>query len=310
MKKYKLALALGGGGTRGIAHIGVLKVLERENIEFDLIVGTSMGAIVGAMYSQLKNADKLESKVLDFLDEFLKGKQWIKIMDKEYREDKRSLLAELSIYIQRRILGLKALTKISLEHKEALYEPLQKVIIDSNIEDNKIPFASVSIDIHNGKQMVLDKGPTVDAVYASAAIEGIFPPLQHEEGVLSDGGPINMTPVDVALGLGAEKVIAVDVHQRISPVDKFANGIEVIMRADSIGLDRLHQIELSKADIVIEPEVSDIHWASFGRARECIRLGQLAAETTLPDIKMMLAKRKWLLKFKRWLKAHKYEKSK
>jgi NTE family protein len=306
-KKYRLALALGGGGARGIAHIGVLKVLERENIIPDLIVGTSMGAIVGGMYCQLHNAGRLESRVLSFLDEFLEDKRWIRVMDQSDSEEKHSLFTELSIFVQRRILGLKALTRVSLESKEALYEPLKSVLIDNNIEDNKIPFAAVTIDILNGERLVLNSGSIIDAVYASAAIEGVFPPLEYDHRLLSDGGPINMTPVEIALQLGAEKVIAVDVSQPIRAMDKFANGIEVIMRADNISLDMLRQSELAKADIVIRPKVSSLHWASFGRARECISLGQLETAISIPDIKMMLAKRKWLLKIRRWLKSYEYE---
>jgi len=256
-KKYKLALALGGGGARGLAHIGVLKVLERENIKFDLIVGTSMGAIIGAMYTQLPDAEAIETKALSFLDEFLEGKQWIKTLDPGLSADKPSLLTELSQYVQRRYLTLKALTRIALEPKESLYEPLK---------------------------------------YASAAIEGVFPPLEYDGGLLSDGGPVNITPVEVALNLGARKVIAVDVFQKIRRVDKFVNGLEIIMRGDNIGLNRLRQIELAMADIVIYPEVSAIHWASFGRASECIELGRKAAEIKMPEIRKLLSRFAWLSK--------------
>lgn len=295
-KKYKLALALGGGGARGLAHIGVLKVLEQENIKFDLIVGTSMGAIVGAMYAQLRDAEAVETKVLAFLDEFLENKQWIKTLDPSQSPDKPSLLTELSQYVQRRYLALKALTRIALEPKESLYEPLKSVIIDNNIEDNEIPFAAVSIDIVNGKPVVLSKGSIVDAVYASSAIEGVFPPLEFDDGLLADGGPINITPVEVALNLGARKVIAVDVFQKIRRVDKFANGLEIIMRGDNIGLSRLRKIELAMADVVIYPGVSTIHWASFTRARECIGLGKEAAETMMPEIRKLLSRFAWFLK--------------
>jgi len=295
-KKYKLALALGGGGARGLAHIGVLKVLERENIKFDLIVGTSMGAIIGAMYTQLPDAEAIETKALSFLDEFLEGKQWIKTLDPGLSADKPSLLTELSQYVQRRYLTLKALTRIALEPKESLYEPLKSVILDNNIEDNEIPFTAVSIDIVNGKPIVLSRGSIIDAVYASAAIEGVFPPLEYDGGLLSDGGPVNITPVEVALNLGARKVIAVDVFQKIRRVDKFVNGLEIIMRGDNIGLNRLRQIELAMADIVIYPEVSAIHWASFGRASECIELGRKAAEIKMPEIRKLLSRFAWLSK--------------
>ncbi len=297
-RKYKLGLALGGGGTRGLAHIGVLKVLERENIKIDLIVGTSMGAIVGAMYAQLQNAPAVESKALSFRDDFVEKKQWLKILSNERNDEKQSLLSELSHYVQRRYLGFKALTRASLESKESLYEPLQSVLINNNIEDNPIPFAAVSIDLVNGMPMVLSKGSIIDAVYASSAIEGVFPPLEYNGALLADGGPVNITPVEVAKQMGAEHVIAVDVHQKMRKLEKFANGLEIIMRANDIGLNRLTQIELSMAEIVIEPNVNSIHWANFAKIRECIRQGESSAEMMMPEIKALLTRKNWLFRIK------------
>jgi NTE family protein len=292
-KEYNLALALGGGGARGLAHVGVLKAIQRENIKIDLIVGTSMGAIIGAMYAQLGDADAVEEKVLSFIESFLKDKRWIEALNTQREENKQSLLTEISNYVQRRYLGLKALTRISLEKKESLYNPLKEILEDNNIEDNKIPFAAVSLDLVTGQTAVLTEGPIIDAVYASAAIEGVFPPLDHEGGFLSDGGPVNITPVEIARRMEVRRIVAVDVHQKISEVHKFANGLEVIMRADNIGLNRLRQIDLSLADLVIAPGVGTIHWANFTKAKECIRRGQQAAEMMMPSLKKII-KRKGL----------------
>jgi NTE family protein len=286
-RKYNLALALGGGGARGLAHVGVLKALQNANIKVDLIVGTSMGAIIGAMYAQLGDAYEVETKVIAFLESFLKDKRWIEVLNTQREESKQSFLTEISNYVQRRFLGLKALTSVSLQKKESLYDPLKEILIDNNIEDNLTAFAAVSLDLVTGKTAVLTEGPIVDAVYASAAIEGVFPPLDHDGGCLSDGGPVNITPVEIARNMEAKIVVAVDVHQKIQSVDKFANGLEVIMRADNIGLDRLRKIDLSMADLVIAPNVGSIHWANFNKADECIRLGQQAAEMMIPSLEKM-----------------------
>lgn len=290
-KKYNLALALGGGGARGIAHIGVLKALEKENIRIDLIVGTSMGSIIGGMYSQLGSAQAVEEKALAFIDTFTKEKRWLQVLNSQQEESKRSLLAELSNYVQRRYLGFKALTRISLEPKESLYEPLKTILDDRNIEDSKIPFAAVSLDLVSGETRVMTTGSIIDAIYASSAIEGVFPPLEHNGHLLGDGGPVNITPVEIARNLESLHVIAVDVHQKITKVDRFANGLEVIMRADNLGLDRLRQIDLAKADLVISPKVGAIHWANFNKARECIRRGEQAAEMMMPSLRNVLKPR-------------------
>ncbi len=303
-KKYKLALALGGGGARGLAHIGVLKVLEREKVDIDLIVGTSIGAVVGAMYVQYRNAEVIQSKILSFLDDFIEKKGWLKVLSDKQKGTKHSLFNELSYYIQRRYLEIKTLTRVSLEDKNALYEPLKNILIDNNIEDNQVSFAAVCLDLIQGVPVVLDKGPIIDAVYASSAIEGIFPPLEHNSGLLADGGPVNITPVEVALKLGAKKVIAVDVPYGFHKMEKFNNGLEIMMRADSIGLRRLREIELSLADIVITPNVSAIHWANFTKASQCIWQGELAAQEMMPQIKIALAKKGWLTRVKDGLKQY------
>lgn len=296
--KYNLALALGGGGARGIAHIGVLKVLERENIKIDLIVGTSMGAIIGAMYSQLGDALAVEKNVLAFISKFVQEKRWINVLDNQREESKKSLLAEFSSHIQRRYLGLKALTRIALEAKESLYKPLQNMLIDNNIEDNQIPFAAVSLNLVNGETTILTSGPMIDAVYASSAIEGIFPPLEKDGAFLADGGPVNITPVEAARRLDVRRILAIDVHQKIHKVEKFANGLEVIMRADNIGLNRLREIDLAEADLVIAPNVGSIHWANFNKAKECIRRGEKAAEMMMPSLKQMIKRKTFLNQLK------------
>lgn len=301
--KYKLGLALGGGGARGLAHVGVLKVLEREGIKPDLIVGTSMGAIIGAMYCQYEDVGIVESNILSYLDQFLQKKQWMRIINSSSKKDKNTIFSELTNYVHRRLIGLKALTRISLESKESLLEPLQDILNNNNIEDCSIPFAAVSLDLVNGKPVVLTNGPIIEAVYASSAIEGVFPPLEYNGGLLADGGPSNITPVEIAKDLGAKRVIAVDVHQNVSKVESFSNGLEIIMRADNIGLERLSKMEIAMADVVITPNVRKIHWSHFNRARDCIRMGELAAQSMLPEIKVLISRSIWFSRIINKLKS-------
>ncbi len=290
-KTYNLAFALGGGGARGVAHIGVLKVLEREGIVPDLIVGTSMGSIIGGMYAQLADAKAVEEKALGFIDKFVKEQRWASVLSTQKKESEKSLLAELSEYVQKRFIGYKALTQISIEPKESLFEPLKDILIDNNIEDCKIPFAAVSLDLVTGDTIVMREGSMLDAIYASSAIEGVFPPLEYNGGLLGDGGPVSITPIEVAKKLESRYVVGSDVHHRIQKVQKFASGLEVMLRADNVGLNRLRQIELSYADVVIGPKVGSIHWANFNKARECIRRGEQAAEMMLPRIMEMQKRR-------------------
>ena len=295
--KYNLALALGGGGARGIAHIGVLKVLERENIKVDLIVGTSMGAIIGGLYSQVGDASVVEKKVLGFLDTFLENNRRIQLLSPQKSEEKQSLLNELSSYVEKGYFGYKALTRISLEPKETLFNPLKSLLIDNNIEDNPLPFATVSLDLYGGEMKVISSGSILNAVYASAAIGGVFPPLPLVGCFLADGGPISITPVDVARSLGAKYVIGVDVYEKVLKMESFANGLEIYKRSDDLGLNRLRQIELANADLVIAPSVGTIHWANFNKAYECIRRGEQAAEMMMPSLQNLLTEKNWYEQF-------------
>lgn len=289
-KKNKLTLALGGGGARGLAHIGVLKVLEREKIPIDLIVGTSMGAIIGGMYSQLRDARTIETRALSYIDNFVQNRRWVQLFKAQRNDGKPSLLEEISSYVQQKYIGFKALTQISLEPKDTLYKPLTNLLVDKNIEESRIPFAAISVDLISGDTKIFSRGPIIDAVYASSAIEGIFPPLELDGCYLADGGPVSITPVEIALQMRNQRVVAVDVYQEVQQVSTFANGLEVMLRADSLGLNRLRQIDLAQADYVIAPDLEDVGWADFDRARDCIKLGELAAEVALPAISRLLTK--------------------
>jgi NTE family protein len=290
--KYRLALALGGGGARGLAHIGVLKVLEREGIKPDLIVGTSMGAVIGGMYAQLCDVGEIERRVISYVESFgVKGK-WLSFLGEPHAKNQRDLFRDIAYYVKKRYIGIRTLTKISLEEKEVLYGPLKSFLDDDVIENCRIPFAAVSLDLSNGTIETIDSGSIIKAVYSSAAVEGVFPPLEYEGMHLSDGGPVAIVPVEIAAGMGARRIIAVDVSLDIKQEREFSSGLQVILRADTIAQDRLRRVDLSKADLIISPRIMSVHWANFSRVKYCIRRGELAAGQALPELKN-LAKRGW-----------------
>lgn len=290
---YRLALVLGGGGARGLAHIGVLKVLEDTGIKPDLIVGTSMGAVIGGMYAQSGDVAKVERKVVSYIESFgVKGK-WLSFLGEPHGKDQRDLFGDIAYYIKKRYVGIKTLTNIALEEKEVLYEPLKAFLEDDRIEDCRIPFAAVAIDLRYGKTEVLTGGPIIDAVYASAAVEGAFPPIEHHGMILADGGPIAVVPVEIARKMGAKKIIAVDVSLEIKEEGECSSGLQVILRADTIAQDRLRKIDLAQADLVISPKIKAVHWASFARVKYCIRRGEIAARGSIDKVKDLAIPKPW-----------------
>jgi NTE family protein len=286
-QKTKIGLALGGGGARGLAHVGVLKALEEEKIPIHAIAGTSMGAIVGGAYVQYRDSRKLISIVHQLIDKFDLQTGWMDVLRHQYEKEQRreGLLKELSYYVRSRLIFVVGASRISLESEKKLLEPLQAAIRDEPIEKAGLSFAAVTVDLVSGKEVVITKGSMLDAVYASASIEGVFPPLKTAGRLLSDGGASSLVPVDAARGLGADFIVGVDIPLTIREETKFASGIEIVLRADDITRDKLNRLLLEKCDVVITPDVGSIHWADFGRVDECIQKGYEAAKSKAAQIR-------------------------
>jgi NTE family protein len=295
--RYNLALVLGGGGARGLAHIGVIRVLQREGIRPDLIVGTSMGAVIGGMYAQIEDIDEVERKILSFVDTFGVKAKWLNFLGEFDAKDRHDMFRDIAYYIKKRFAGLKTLTRISLEDKKILYDPLTRFFRDGLVEECKIPFAAVALDIRNGSMQILNKGSIIDSVYASAAVQGVFPPVDYRHMLLCDGGPAAIVPAEAARILGARRIIAVDVSPDIKEKVEFASGLEIILRSDSISQDRLRKIDRSMADVVIAPRVHAVHWANFTKIKYCIKRGESAAEQSLSMIRELVAVRPWWRRF-------------
>lgn len=296
-QKIKVGLALGGGGARGLAHMGVLKALEEEKIPIHAIAGTSMGAVVGGAYAQMVDSGKLILLAHDLIDKFDLKSGWMKFLRHEgekNKERKGSLLKELGYFVRRRLVYVVGASRISLEPQEKLMEPLRMVLEDEPIEKANIPFVAVAIDLVSGREVVIKKGSMIEALYASSSIEGIFPPLRIDNQLLSDGGVISLVPVDAVRELGANFVIGVNIPETIRQENKFTSGIEVILRADALTREKLNNLMLERCDVVITPELRTIHWANFGKLEGCIQKGYEATKVKIKEIKEKMEKRKSL----------------
>ena len=268
----KVGLALGGGAARGLAHIGVLEVLEKEGIPIDMIAGTSAGALVGALYAQGKQASQIKNLMLE--------QSWKKLAP----------LIDPSLSKTGLIRGKKITDLITL-------------FFGGNIKfsDLKTPFACVATDIDTGEEVVINHGSVPEAVRASISIPALFTVVKREGRYLVDGGLVNPVPVNVVKEMGADFIIAVnvvpDVVERAHSANKERaerrkepNIIHIIMQSIYIGTYALVRATLEEADIVIEPQVAHIGAGEFHRAHECIREGELAARGSIPEIKEKLAR--------------------
>lgn len=258
----KVALVLGGGAARGFAHIGVIKELVRQNVPIDMIVGTSVGSLIGALYAADGDIDRVEAIA---------------------RPLKRKDLFDYS---------LKALVdRMGLAKGEKLAAFVRGHVAKGTIEELKIPFAAVTTDLKAGKRVVLDKGPVVTAVCASCAIPGIFAPVAHEGRLLVDGWVLDNIPVAAAREMGADIVIAVDVSPSVTD-GQIDDLVDVIVQSVSIMSAEHIRNSRDAADVLVVPELGLVGRMDFDRKDVCIAAGVAAVETAMPEIGKVLAARR------------------
>jgi NTE family protein len=255
-KPAKIALVLGAGSSKGFAHVGVLKILESNKIPIHMIVGTSVGSVVGSFYAYGYDAFQLQR--LSFAVE--KGD-----------------VIDLTLPDNGFIKGEKLEEFVN---KTLKYTPMEKL---------RIPFYAVTADLQSGQEVVFAKGNTGTAVRASCSIPGIFRPVKIGEKMYVDGGVVSPVAVEVAKRLGADHIIAVDISTEVGPMLP-GSTIETILQSFNIMYSKLASIQLCQADVVIRPKVGHIGSADFSKRHEAILEGEKAAIEALPQIMKMVQK--------------------
>lgn len=252
----KIGLALGGGAARGFAHIGVIKTLEAQGIVPDLVVGTSAGAVVGALYAAGHNGFELQ-KLAIRMDE--------------------SRISDWSMP-DRGVLKGESLQQFVNE--SVGYRPLESL---------KKPFGVVATNLHNGDSILFRTGNTGMAVRASATVPGIFRPVAINGQEYVDGGLSSLIPVHSARQMGADIVIAVDISAK--PSNQLVKGtLDVLLQTFTIMGQNLSRYELKDADVVIRPQVGGIGATDFQSRHDAILEGERAAQAALPAIREAIRK--------------------
>ncbi len=295
MKRCKVGLALGGGGARGFAHIGVLRVLEQENIDVDCIAGTSMGALLGAMYAQSVNCDSVLERFRKYLQsrEFqMTNPEFLQDSPFEESSSRGGIFHGFASLIKKGFFYSQSLRKRAPISEEDFAQNINLLLEDIRLEETRIPFAAVALDLNEGKEVVLRRGSLRMAVSASCAIPGILPPIKIEGRELVDGGWVDRVPVRPAREMGANFVIAVEVAEGIHEAGDLATGLDIVLRTNEICQFTLGQLQLEEADIVIRPDLQGIHWSDFGRIEDCLRAGEEAARKMMTRIRDQIKKKK------------------
>lgn len=280
-RRPRLGLALGGGGTRGLAHLGILKVLAREGIQIDCVAGTSMGAIIGGLYCAGVSVDTIEQMFLDK-----------KLLRAYYTVPLPVRIAVMPVFAIPHALGYRTYEGLYRGNKFRKF--LEKSLPEDcqNIENLKIPFCAVASNLVDGTAVTLNHGSLARALQASSAVPVLRKPVVYDDKLLVDGGLECNLPIDQAKELGADIVIAIDVDETFLERPKdFKKNWSVDNRAISMMLARIDRDELKKADIVIKPDVNGITLLSrrIKDGTRALNAGERAATDALPAIRARLA---------------------
>lgn len=257
-ERPRIGLALSGGAARGIAHVGVLKVLAEHNVPIDFVAGTSAGSIAGAALAAGMSLEEIE---------------------------------HLSRSLKWRDMGRMTLSRLGVQSNARMEEFLRKLLPRTRFEEMLIPFAAVATDLHSGEAVVMSgDGDVPFAIRASCTIPGWYVPVTDDRGrQLVDGGLVANVPAAAARSLGADIVIAVDVNAEgakfLGPPQ---SAIGVIFQSMMVVQRTVSALQLQDADIVIRPRVGHIRWDEMKRADELINLGEEAARRTIARIERLL----------------------
>lgn len=301
-KLIKIGLALGGGGAKGLAHIGVLQALEEEKIPIDLLAGTSMGALVAGVYALYPQSAIVLKKFRNYLTsrtfqktnpEFLYN-----YVDKELSKFE-GIFQRFSRFIKKGVFYSQSLAKKSAISEEIFQQNMEMLLDEVEIQNTVIPLAVIALDLKSGEEVVIKKGSLRQAISASCAIPGILPPIKFQGKELIDGGWIDKVPIRPLREMGADLIIAVDVAEGLDEVEDLSTGLGIFLRSYEISRYALSTWQLKEADIVISPDVAGIHWADFGHFEHCVQAGLNATKGKIPIVKKLIRNKK-IKKILRW----------
>jgi NTE family protein len=257
-RKIKIGLVLGGGAARGFAHIGVIKALEAQGIVPDVVVGTSAGSVVGALYASGYTGFALQKTALE-MDE--------------------ATISDWALPLFGKSSGLLK--------GEALQNYVNKAVHNVQMEKLKIPFGAVATDLKTGQPILFRRGNTGMAVRASSAVPSVFQPVRIGANTYVDGGLVAPVPVRFAREMGADFIIAVNISSQTEG-QATASSLDVLMQTFSIMGQRLNHFELKDADIVITPSLGTMGSSDFNGRNLAILAGEQAAAAMMPQLKAKL----------------------
>ena len=286
-KKPKIGLVLSGGGAKGFAHIGVLKVLEEAGVKIDYIGGTSMGAVIGGLYASGYNASQIDSifQATNF-NELLND--FIPRSSKNFYEKRNDELYALVLPFNKLKIGIPEALSKGMYNYNLLSRITRNVRHIRDFNKLPIPFLCIGTNIETGEQVLLNKGNLAQAMIASSAFPSLFSPVEIDGKLLVDGGVINNYPIEEVRKLGAEIIIGVDVQDDLLDRNQLKDATRILVQITNLqSIERMKK-NVKQTDIYIKPDIKNYGVVSFDKGKEIIRKGEEATFSVYEQIKLLV----------------------
>jgi NTE family protein len=287
-RRSRIGLVLSGGGARGAAHIGVLKVLEELRIPVDAIAGTSMGAIVGGFYAAGSSPAEIEAMVNSMeWNKAFRDRPPLDDLSFRRKEDSSNYLIKFDAGLRE---GNFTLPRGLIQGQNLAFILKSRLIHTARVTDFnrlRIPFRAIAADIVTGEAVVLGKGDLATAIQASMSIPGVFAPVELDDRLLVDGGIADNLPVDVARLMGADILIAVNIGTLRRPKEKLTSAVTITAQVMTILIQKNTDAQIAtlrEGDLLLQPALGDIGSSDFGKAPEAIRIGEEEARRSVPHL--------------------------
>ncbi|WP_082603451.1 patatin-like phospholipase family protein [Flavobacterium sp. Root901] len=287
IKRPKIGLVLSGGGAKGFAHIGVLKVLEEAGIKIDYIGGTSMGSVIGGLYASGYNASQIDSifKKTNF-DELIND--YIPRSSKNFYGKKNDELYAIVLPFSNFRVGIPEALSKGMYNYNLLSSLTRNVRHIRDFNKLPTPFLCIGTNIETGEEVLLNKGNLVQAMMASAAFPSLFTPVEIDGNLLVDGGVVNNYPIKEVRNLGADIIIGVDVQDDLMKRKNLKNATRILVQITNLqSIDKMKS-KIKDTDVYIKPDIRDYGVISFDKGEEIIRKGEEAAFAVYEKIKSLV----------------------
>ena len=289
-ERPKVGVVLSGGGAKGLAHIGVLKVLEEQGVQVDYITGTSMGAIVGGLYASGYTASELDS-IFSSIDATALIRDYIPRVSKSFYEKKNDEIYALTLPFDKFKIGLPKAFSRGMYNYNLMNKLLAHVRHVRDFNELNIPFLCIATNIETGKPVLIDSGYLPQAILASGAFPSLFAPVVIDEHHLIDGGIVNNYPIEELRALGADVIIGVDVQDGLKTMEDINGAADVLLQISNYSTINQMKNKVGMTDIYIKPDISGYTVISFEEGKAIIERGVEAANVKLDEIKKIGGKK-------------------